>query len=138
MVVFISTPYKGRQKYILAVQDIWSPKLFTMALTVNSPSVIATAFRIILGEAGAIPQQLNIDQGAEFTSGAFPRLLDEKGIEHRGSEVAEVVTVSGGVVTSLVGTESTSQEFYEAADKALYTAKRAGRDQVCSYRQVRA
>ena len=54
-----------------------------MALTVNTPSAVATAFRIILGEAGATPQQLNTDMGAEFTSGAFPRLLDEEGIEHR-------------------------------------------------------
>ena len=83
MVVLTSTPSKGGQKYILAVQDIWSRKLFTMALVENTPSAVATVFRIILGEAGAIPQQLNTDQGAEFTSGAFPRLLDEKGIEHR-------------------------------------------------------
>ena len=83
MVVLTSTPSKGGQKYILAVQDIWSRKFFTVALVENTPSAVATAFRIILGEAGAIPQQLNTDQGAEFTSGAFPRLLDEKGIEHR-------------------------------------------------------
>ena len=77
-------------------------------------------------------------EGALAVAERIATRVREKGIEHRGSEVAEVVTVSGGVVTSLVGTESTSQEFYEAADKALYTAKRAGRDQVCSYRQVRA
>ena len=75
-------------------------------------------------------------EGAAAVAQRIALRVREKGIEHQGSEVADVVTVSGGVVTSVVATESSPEEFYEAADKALYAAKRAGRDQVCSYRQV--
>ena len=74
-------------------------------------------------------------EGAVAVAQRIALRVREKGIEHQGSEVADVVTVSGGVVTSVVATESSPEEFYEAADKALYAAKRAGRDQVCSYRQ---
>ena len=83
MIVFTSTPSKRGQKFILAVQDIWSRKIYTVALAQNNPAAVATAFRIILGEAGTTPKELNTDMGAEFTSGAFPRLLDDRGIDHR-------------------------------------------------------
>ena len=80
MVVLTSTPSKGGQKYILAVQDIWSRKLYTVALAVNNTSAVAIAFRSTLGETGVTPKQLNTDMDAVFTSGACPRLLDETGI----------------------------------------------------------
>ena len=44
MVVLTSTPSKGGQKYILAVQDIWSRKLFTVVLAVNTPSAVCYCF----------------------------------------------------------------------------------------------
>jgi len=50
---------------------------------VNNTNAVATAFRVILGEARVTPEQLNTDMVAVFTSGAFPRMLDETGIEHR-------------------------------------------------------
>ena len=83
MAVLTSTPSKGGHKYILAVHDIWSRKSYTVALAVDNASAVATAFRSILGEAGVTPKQLNTDMDAVFTSGAFPRLLDDTGIEHR-------------------------------------------------------
>lgn len=79
---FTATPSGTGQKYILCVQDIYSRKLYTVDLAKHNPSAMATAFRIILAEAGATPSQLNTDQGAEFTSGAFPVLLDDQGISH--------------------------------------------------------
>lgn len=53
-----------------------------VALTTKVPSATATALIIILAEAG-IPDMLTTDQGADSTIGAFPRLLDEKGIDHQ-------------------------------------------------------
>ena len=68
---------------MLAVQSIWSHTLYSVALAVNNANAVATAVRVILGEAGVTPKQLNTDMGAGFTSGVVPRLLDETGIEHR-------------------------------------------------------
>lgn len=62
----------------------------------------------------------------------------EQLIEHKGSEVAEVVTLSGGAVTALVASDSTADAFFDEADKALYAAKRAGRNQIHSNRQVKS
>ena len=77
-----ATPSRTGQKFILCVQDIYSRKLYTVALAKNNPSAMATAFRIIIAEAGVKPTELNSDMGSEFTSGAFPVLLDEQGIFH--------------------------------------------------------
>lgn len=83
MIFFTSTPSKGGQRFILAAQDIWNRKIYTVALAQNNPTAVAIAFRIILREAGTTPKELNTDMGADFTSGAFPRLLNEQGIDHR-------------------------------------------------------
>ena len=81
LVDMTATPSKDGQKYILVVQDLFSRQMHAVALTTKVPSATATALRIILGEAGT-PDMLTTDRGGEFNNGAFPRLLNEKGIFH--------------------------------------------------------
>jgi diguanylate cyclase (GGDEF)-like protein len=50
-------------------------------------------------------------------------------LPHPESPVADVVTVSLGVATTVSGTTTTSSDLIGAADRALYAAKHAGRNQ---------
>lgn len=83
---FTDAPSITGQKDIICVQDMYSRKFYTVALDVNTPSATSTDFRVILAEVGTTPNHLNTDQGAEFTSGAFPILLDEQGISHNAKD----------------------------------------------------
>jgi diguanylate cyclase (GGDEF)-like protein len=51
-------------------------------------------------------------------------------IPHNHSEVSQVVTVSAGVATMIPNIHSNRRALIEAADKALYQAKRDGRNRV--------
>ena len=93
LVDMTAMPSKGGQKYILAVQDLWSGQVHAVALTTKVPSATATGFRIILSEAG-IPEQLVTDRGGEFNSGAFPQLLDEKGVRHQVKDPLDLNAIS--------------------------------------------
>lgn len=59
--------------------------------------------------------------------------IESQKIEHIKSEAAPVLTISVGVVFESMGGELTSDELYELADKALYQAKRSGRNCVKRY-----
>ena len=53
-------------------------------------------------------------------------------IKHSSSSINKFVTISIGVITIFPGIESSSNELINLADKALYRAKEAGRNQVKS------
>jgi len=53
------------------------------------------------------------------------------GVAHKGSAVAEVLTLSAGVAVFERGSTRTVTELLEAADQALYLAKTSGRNRVC-------
>jgi diguanylate cyclase (GGDEF)-like protein len=54
-------------------------------------------------------------------------------IEHKDSEVTNIVTVSIGVHTELSLSRQSAERLLQCADTALYQAKTNGRDQVCQY-----
>ena len=52
------------------------------------------------------------------------------GIQHEYSEIAPIVTVSIGIAVTIPGVSLTPQKFTHEADKQLYAAKQAGRNQI--------
>ena len=93
LVDMTATPTKDGQKYILVVQDIFSRQIHAIALTTKIPSAAATAMRIIIGDAGT-PERLTTDRGSEFRDGAFPRLLNEKGILHQTKDPRDLNAIA--------------------------------------------
>ncbi|MBN3961032.1 diguanylate cyclase [Nostoc sp. NMS8] len=57
-------------------------------------------------------------------------------IPHENSQLSSYVTLSAGLATVIPISNSNSQKIIVAADKALYQAKAAGRDRVCSQEQT--
>ena len=56
--------------------------------------------------------------------------LRELRIPHTASETSEFLTVSAGVATMFGRFEMSEIDLIEAADQALYTAKKSGRDRI--------
>lgn len=65
---------------------------------------------------------------AARTAEKLRKAVQSLGIAHRYSSSADVVTASLGVATLVPSKQSTVDQLMEAADKALYLAKRAGRN----------
>jgi diguanylate cyclase (GGDEF)-like protein len=58
-------------------------------------------------------------------------------IDHKCSNISESVTATLGVACIIPGNNDTLEEFINAADKALYTAKQKGRNRVEAYKIAR-
>lgn len=59
-------------------------------------------------------------------------------IEHRGSEVARAVTMSFGVAGCIPDAQVVADTLVERADRALYAAKRAGRNMALAFSEIPA
>jgi diguanylate cyclase (GGDEF)-like protein len=68
--------------------------------------------------------------GALVVGERIRALLAERALPHAASTVSRLLTVSTGVATTVPTTDSGLVHLVGAADRALYAAKRAGRDRV--------
>lgn len=68
--------------------------------------------------------------GARAKAQALCRAVHARQMEHRGSPIAPVVTVSAGVACVVPGAEDTPEQLLARADANLYRAKAAGRNRV--------
>ncbi len=72
---------------------------------------------------------LDLAAAAAFTEN-LRRRVEALPLEHSSSSAAPHVTVSAGVASAKPGAETTAATLVAAADAALYTAKRDGRNRV--------
>lgn len=70
------------------------------------------------------------EAGAAHIAARCKEALAEEKIEHEGSSVAKIVTVSAGVGTIVPSQEDDATKFLERVDQALYRAKQNGRNTV--------
>ncbi|MCG2750322.1 MAG: diguanylate cyclase [Desulfobacteraceae bacterium] len=70
--------------------------------------------------------------GAALLAETLRNRVESLNIEHRGAQVRKVVTLSLGVATMIPSDGSAPEQLISEADKALYQAKNAGRNQVCA------
>ncbi len=84
-------------------------------------------FAIVLGQAG-------IGAGVTLAQTICDRLRGQRLVKRGSGEVVGQVTVSVGVAQYRPG--EATQDLVERADRALYEAKRTGRDRVCPTRQA--
>jgi diguanylate cyclase (GGDEF)-like protein/PAS domain S-box-containing protein len=69
-------------------------------------------------------------RGAETLAERIRKAIEALAIPHAGSEVAQVVTVSLGVVTVYPPGMASTEQIVALADKAMYRAKQAGRNRI--------
>lgn len=88
-----------------------------------------SCYRLGGEEFGIIFTDSEPDEAWEFVD-RIRKDIQELGIEHRWSMVAEVVTISIGLLSVSPGPGRSVDEIYRKADEALYNAKHNGRNRV--------
>lgn len=83
------------------------------------------------GEEFAVLLSTTTVQGATQIAQSLCEQVRALKIPHGTSEVAEVVTLSVGIATLIPSLDTDSQQLLRTTDKALYRAKREGRDRAC-------
>ncbi|MBC9071512.1 diguanylate cyclase [Thauera sp. CAU 1555] len=101
----------------------------TLAQTLHRPSDLAARYG---GEEFGVILPGTDEQGALAVAESLREAVQQLGITHRFSEVAQVVTISIGLacITPQRGNESGFIRLLKEADEALYQAKTGGRNRV--------
>lgn len=86
-------------------------------------------FRLGGEEFGVLFKPTSKDKAIEFSTELI-ETVHNLGIEHSKSEVASVLTVSGGLMCQKAMDIQSDQSFYSQADSLLYKAKKSGRNQL--------
>jgi diguanylate cyclase (GGDEF)-like protein len=76
--------------------------------------------------------------GAIAVAESMRQAIRDLGIPHEQSDVSAIVTVSMGIATMVPCCEKSPDELIAASDRALYDAKRQGRDRYTSANQMTA
>jgi diguanylate cyclase (GGDEF)-like protein/PAS domain S-box-containing protein len=74
------------------------------------------------------------EEGAMNVAERIRQVVFNLGISNSGSKISDNVTISIGVSTLVANMFTNSQQLIDMADKALYTSKRNGRNQVNAYK----
>ena len=72
---------KEPYQYVLIVQDVFSRKIWAVAMRVKTTETVQQAFEHIVRSGAGVPRQLDTDNGLEFR-GLFEQYLQEEGVEH--------------------------------------------------------
>ena len=88
-----------------------------------------SCFRLGGEEFGLLIINQNPSESVEFIE-SIRTTIQERAIEHKWSAVADVITVSIGLLTIIPGESVTVDTIYKIADEALYAAKGGGRNRV--------
>jgi diguanylate cyclase (GGDEF)-like protein len=86
-------------------------------------------------EFGVVLPETDCD-GALTVARAIQRSISQLALPHGASPVGDLVTVSLGIATTVPVTDAEPDSLIAAADRALYGAKRSGRDSVRSCADV--
>jgi len=86
------------------------------------------------GEEFAVILPETPKNGAVFLAEAMRAHVEVMGIPHQKSPISRFVTISLGVASAIPDRYSSPKELIAAADNALYSAKRQGRNRVCTAR----
>lgn len=76
-------------------------------------------------------------EGAITVAGNIRRVIADLKIPHEGSDVGRNISVSVGISVIIPELFFTPEHLINAADKALYQAKRAGRDRISIYNNLK-
>ncbi len=84
------------------------------------------------GEEFAVILPGTEEEGAMQVAERMRQYIENLNVEHNDSETSDSVTVSIGVSTIVPDAKILSSHLVDAADKALYKAKKEGRDKCCT------
>ena len=68
-------------QYVLIVQDVFSRKIWAVAMRIKTTETVQQAFEHIVRSGAGVPRELDTDNGLEFR-GLFEQYLEEEHIEH--------------------------------------------------------